>query len=335
MSTANQEILAESGASDRPLILEKGRYVPWASRFLRFMDNKRNEGELARHYIDKGLYKRKEIPDPKDDTKTILEPINKMSQQNRIQYYADIKVMNYILQEIHNDIYNSMDACKDTQTMWTKIKRLMQGTDISKQERHSRLMNKFDKFVVADGESLTSVYERNKAVIQDGRVDIQSKNAGYAGNEYDQNVKRVPRTKSTLGKTNVQCYNCNGRGHYAHDCPKLRVRDAKYFREKMLLATKDEAGVRLDEEENDFMLDNVYGDNTLEELNAAVIMIARIQPTDDKSDAEPTYDAESHEKLKTVIHTSVDDQIDSDIIFDDPYVEDNSRQDEHDSNAHD
>nr|GEU67365.1 hypothetical protein [Tanacetum cinerariifolium] len=62
--------------------------------------------------------------------------------------------------------------------------------------------------------------------------------------------------------------------------------------DQMLLTTKDEARVHLDEEDNDFMLDNAYEDNTLEELNAAVIMMARIQPTDDKSDAKPTYDAE-------------------------------------------
>ncbi|GJX42430.1 hypothetical protein Tco_0257420 [Tanacetum coccineum] len=36
----------------------------------------------------------------------------------------------------------------------------MQCIDISRQERHSRLMNEFDKFVAGDGESLTSVYER-------------------------------------------------------------------------------------------------------------------------------------------------------------------------------
>ncbi|GJT13671.1 hypothetical protein Tco_0860713, partial [Tanacetum coccineum] len=105
---------------------------------------------------------------------------------------------------------------------------------------------------------------RNQAVVQDGRVDIQSKNVGYAGNgnrnagrqnrnqvtnarnglvqsieEYDQNAQRNPRTESTPGKTN------------------------------MLLALKDEDGAHLDDEENDFMLDNAYGDNTLEELNAA------------------------------------------------------------------
>ncbi|GJX09387.1 hypothetical protein Tco_0199246 [Tanacetum coccineum] len=69
---------------------------------------------------------------------------------------------------------------------------------------------------------------------------------------------------------------CNEKGHYALDCQKPRVRDAKYFREPILLAMKDEAGSNLKDEENDFMLDNPYGDETLEELTAAVIMMARI-----------------------------------------------------------
>ncbi|GKD34888.1 hypothetical protein Tco_1250397 [Tanacetum coccineum] len=54
MSTVNQQTLAESGASDRPSILEKGSYVPWASQFLRLLDNKKEEGELMRHSNDKG-----------------------------------------------------------------------------------------------------------------------------------------------------------------------------------------------------------------------------------------------------------------------------------------
>nr|GEX11980.1 hypothetical protein [Tanacetum cinerariifolium] len=264
--------------------------------------------------------------------------------------------------------------------MWNKTKRLMQDTDISRQDRYSRLVNEFDKFVAMDGESLKSVYERfctlinvmdrnnvtpkeisintkllnslqpeyskyvtlacqkNQPVIQDGRVNIQSKNVGYAGNG-NRNT-RIPRTESTPRKKNMHCYNCNGRGHYAHDCPKPRVRDVKYFREKMFLAAKDEARVHLDEEENNFMLVNAYGDDTLEELNASVIMMTHIQPTNDKSDVEPTYDSElisevnasqidminrlfsksdhehrNHDKLKTIIHTSVGDQIDSDIIL--------------------
>nr|GEX88879.1 putative lipase ROG1 [Tanacetum cinerariifolium] len=88
-------------------------------------------------------------------------------------------------------------------------------------------------------------------------------------------------------KLNVQCFNCNAKGYYAHDCPQPKVRDAKYFREQMLLAIKDEAGGNLNEEENDFMLDH-YRDYSLEELKAAVIMMAHIQPENNNDDAEPT-----------------------------------------------
>ncbi|GKB89932.1 integrase, catalytic region, zinc finger, CCHC-type containing protein [Tanacetum coccineum] len=43
----------------------------------------------------------------------------------------------------------------------------------------------------------------------------------------------------------------------------------------------------------------------------------------------------NHEKFKTIINTSDDDQIDCNIIFDDHYVKNNSGTDERDSNAHD
>ncbi|GKA54234.1 hypothetical protein Tco_0753183, partial [Tanacetum coccineum] len=110
------------GTEGRPPILEKESYVTWASRFLRFLDNKREEGELMRYSIDNGPLKRKLIDDPQ-------HPGEKMYE--RVKYLS----------------IEDMD-------------RLMQGTYLSKQERHSRLMNEFDKFSVEIGESLTSVYER-------------------------------------------------------------------------------------------------------------------------------------------------------------------------------
>ncbi|GJV90660.1 retrovirus-related pol polyprotein from transposon TNT 1-94 [Tanacetum coccineum] len=230
----------------------------------------------------------------------------------------------------------------------------------------------------------TSLNTKNRAVIHDGRVDIQSKNIGYvrnvnqnagrqnrylvatAGNGMvqqmeanDQTIQRASRIESNPGKPNIQCYNCNARGHYACDCPQPKVRDSKFFREQLLLALKDEVGGNLKEEENDFMLDNYYGDESLEELNAAVIMMARIQPIDDtgatssRSDVDirsevnastkhnksrmpskSVHEQKNHVKLKTVINTSDDDQIDSSIIFDDLYLENNGGEDDHDSITH-
>nr|GFC11413.1 hypothetical protein [Tanacetum cinerariifolium] len=95
----------------------------------------------------------------------------------------------------------------------------------------------------------------------------------------------------------------------------------------MLLAMKDKGGSNLKDEENYFMLDNSYEDETLEELTTAVIMMAQIQPADDNVVSEPSYDAkavsdvnashkvipkrvhehENNGKRKTVVNTSDDD----------------------------
>ncbi|GJY16678.1 hypothetical protein Tco_0387100 [Tanacetum coccineum] len=52
-----------------------------------------------------------------------------MSKPDKEQYFVDIRVMNYILQGIPNDIYNYVDACPDAKQMWARIKRLMQEYD--------------------------------------------------------------------------------------------------------------------------------------------------------------------------------------------------------------
>nr|GEX50360.1 hypothetical protein [Tanacetum cinerariifolium] len=76
----------------------------------------------------------------------------------------------------------------------------------------------------------------------------------------------------------------------------------------MLLEMKDKAGGKLNEEENDFMLYNHYGDNSLEEPNSAVISMARIQPTDDKADAEPISDADALAKNQRSLNNEVKKQ---------------------------
>ncbi|GJT80882.1 retrovirus-related pol polyprotein from transposon TNT 1-94 [Tanacetum coccineum] len=63
--------------------------------------------------------------------------------------------------------------------------------------------------------------------------------------ESNEIVQRVAQTDSIPGKANVQCYNCNEKGHYTCECLKLKVSDAMYFKEQMLLAMKDAQNVLL------------------------------------------------------------------------------------------
>ncbi|GJX88072.1 hypothetical protein Tco_0340086 [Tanacetum coccineum] len=78
---------------------------------------------------------------------------------------------------------------------------------------------------------------------------------------------------------------------------------------------KDEAGSNLNAKENDFMLDNSFGDETLEELTAAAVS--------EVNASYKAYEQVNHVKRKTIIREYDDDQIDSNIIFDDPPEENN------------
>ncbi|GJV98991.1 hypothetical protein Tco_1554243 [Tanacetum coccineum] len=144
---------------------EIGNYIPWESRFIKFLDNKLEEGERMWNSIQNGPYVRPMIPDPdgvvniNGTVKQILELLSKMTKGNKKQYIADVRVMNYLLQAIPNNIYNSVDVCKNAKEMWERIKRLMFGSDVTNHVRHSRLMDEFENFA-AKGESLESVYER-------------------------------------------------------------------------------------------------------------------------------------------------------------------------------
>ncbi|GKC91567.1 hypothetical protein Tco_1152216 [Tanacetum coccineum] len=160
MSTSNQQTLAESGANDRPPMLDKGNYIQWESRFRRFLDNKLEDEEQMWNSIEKGPYKRPMIPNPDNPQEEIIEPMSKITKSTKKEYIADVKVTNYLLQAIPNDIYNSVDACRNAKDMSERIKRFMFGSDVISHVRHSRLMDEFDKFTAKERESLESVYER-------------------------------------------------------------------------------------------------------------------------------------------------------------------------------
>ncbi|GJY38987.1 retrovirus-related pol polyprotein from transposon TNT 1-94 [Tanacetum coccineum] len=61
----------------------------------------------------------------------------------------------------------------------------------------------------------------------------------------------------------------------------------------MLLAMKDEAGSNLNNEENDFMLDTSYGEETMEELTIVVLLMAQIQPADGNAETVPSNDTKA------------------------------------------
>ncbi|GJX44006.1 hypothetical protein Tco_0260682 [Tanacetum coccineum] len=134
MASSHQQALADASSENRPPMLEKRSYVPWASQFMRYVDGKRESGMRIKRSILDGPFKLRMIPtsdSPADAPILRPQTYSDLTGDDKLNYEADID---------------------------TRVQRLIQGTELSKQERQSRLMNEFDKFSVEAGESLESVY---------------------------------------------------------------------------------------------------------------------------------------------------------------------------------
>ncbi|GJS13180.1 hypothetical protein Tco_0407652 [Tanacetum coccineum] len=58
MSTSKtyQQSLADAGSENRPPMLERGSYIPWASRFRRYLNRKRDNRKWLLKALDEGPY---------------------------------------------------------------------------------------------------------------------------------------------------------------------------------------------------------------------------------------------------------------------------------------
>nr|GEY89832.1 integrase, catalytic region, zinc finger, CCHC-type, peptidase aspartic, catalytic [Tanacetum cinerariifolium] len=164
----------------------------------------------------------------------------------------------------------------------------------------------------------TSSNTRNQAIVQGDRVNIQSKNSGNNG----RNIRRSYVQEEII------------------EAMSLRF---KVLHEQMLLAKPDEAGVILTDEHNDFLFADASWMEEIKELSANICLMARIQPANLDSDKRPSYDSvflsevqtpspsyvnplfakgtqeQKYPKQPKIINNTIgDDQIDSNIIFDEP-----------------
>ncbi|GJS34745.1 hypothetical protein Tco_0533127 [Tanacetum coccineum] len=168
MSTSKtyQQSLADAGSETRPPMLERGSYIPWASRFRRYINQKRKNRKCLNKALEEGPYQF-EMFIPNNSTVPKLQTAEDLQRDALLHYDAEMELMNLILLSIPNDIYNSVDACTSAKDMWKRVERLMRGTIQNKVDRETRFTNEFDQFVAEPGEALVSVYNRFAQLMND------------------------------------------------------------------------------------------------------------------------------------------------------------------------
>ncbi|GJR14068.1 hypothetical protein Tco_0796720, partial [Tanacetum coccineum] len=143
MSTSKtyQQSLADAGSETRPPMLERGSYIPWASRFRRYINRKRENRKWLNKALDEGPYQF-EMFIPNNSTVLKLQTAEDLQGDALLHYDAEMELMNLILLSIPNDIYNSVDACTSAKDMWKRVER---EALVSVYNRFAQLMNDLER----------------------------------------------------------------------------------------------------------------------------------------------------------------------------------------------
>ncbi|GJS40214.1 retrovirus-related pol polyprotein from transposon TNT 1-94 [Tanacetum coccineum] len=155
-----------SGGDNKPLMLEKHLYDSWKSRMELYMMN-RPHGRMILASVEKGPLV---WPTITVDGVTRPKEYTELTPAETIQADCDIKAINIILQGLPTEIYALVSQHRVAKDIWEKIKLLMQGTSLTKQERECKLYDEFDKFTYKKGESLHEYYLRFTLLLNDMNI---------------------------------------------------------------------------------------------------------------------------------------------------------------------
>ncbi|GJR38686.1 retrovirus-related pol polyprotein from transposon TNT 1-94 [Tanacetum coccineum] len=268
-----------SGGDNKPPMLEKHLYDSWKSIMELYMMN-RPHGRMILASVEKGPLV---WPSITEDGVTRLKEYVELTPAEAIQADCDIKAINIILQGLPTEIYALVSQHRVAKDLWEKIKLLMQGTSLTKQERECKLYDEFDKFTYKKGETLHEYYLRFTLLLNDMNIykmpleqfQVNTKFLNTLPDEWSKFVTDVKLGRQTTyaagtmrkytpgasgsntGKQRtVICYNCKGEGHIAKQCTKpKRKRDETWFNDKVLLVQAQASGQVLTEEEIAFLAD--------------------------------------------------------------------------------
>ncbi|GJR45145.1 retrovirus-related pol polyprotein from transposon TNT 1-94 [Tanacetum coccineum] len=155
-----------SGGDNKPPMLEKHLYDSWKSRMELYMMN-RPHGRMILASVEKGpLVWPTIIVDGVTRPKEYIE----LTPGETIQADCDIKAIKIILQGLPTEIYALVIQHRVAKDIWEKIRLLMQGTSLTKQERECKLYDEFDKFTYKKGESLHEYYLRFTLLLNDMNI---------------------------------------------------------------------------------------------------------------------------------------------------------------------
>ncbi|GJX19050.1 retrovirus-related pol polyprotein from transposon TNT 1-94 [Tanacetum coccineum] len=230
-----------SGGDNKPPMLEKHLYDLWKSRMELYMMN-RPHGRMILASVEKDPLV---WPTITVDGVTRPKEYTELTPAETIQADCDIKAINIILQGLLTKIYALVSQHRVAKDIWEKIKLLIQGTSLMKQERECLTIPVFKH-----GDDLIDAINHVMSFLS--AVERQISYAAGTTRTFTPEASGSNSRKQRI----VTCYNCKGEGHMSKQCTKpRRKRDDSWFKDKVLLVQAQASGQILHKEELVFLAD--------------------------------------------------------------------------------
>nr|GFA00954.1 hypothetical protein [Tanacetum cinerariifolium] len=138
------------GFDTRPPMLDRTAFASWQQRIRMYCRGKENGG--APHL---GL------------ERPLVYSDHSLEENDR--YNADIRATNILLQGLPKDIYTLINHYTDAKDIWDNVKMLLEGSELTTEDRKSQLYDDFEHFRQHKGETIHDYYIRFTKLINDMR----------------------------------------------------------------------------------------------------------------------------------------------------------------------
>ncbi|GKD03009.1 hypothetical protein Tco_1177983 [Tanacetum coccineum] len=170
------EDIQSAGSDTRPPMLDRSDFASWQQRIRLYCMGKDN-GENIIKSIDEGPFKmgkfRETLAEGEEGALHLGPERDRvfadLSPEEKDRFKADIRATNILLQGLPKDIYTLINHYTDAKDIWDNVKMLLEGSELTKDDRESQLYDEFEHFRQNKGETIHDYYVRFTKLINDMR----------------------------------------------------------------------------------------------------------------------------------------------------------------------
>nr|GEX50779.1 retrovirus-related Pol polyprotein from transposon TNT 1-94 [Tanacetum cinerariifolium] len=165
-----------AGSDTRPPMLDRTDFTSWQQRIRLYYRGKDNGVNILKS-IDEGPYKlgtyRETLAESTEGTPQFgperPRVYSDLKSKEKDRYNADIRATNILLQGFPKDIYTLINHYTDAKDIWDNVQMLLEGSELTKEDRESQLYEDFEHFKQHKEESIHDYYIRFAKLINDMR----------------------------------------------------------------------------------------------------------------------------------------------------------------------